>query len=81
MLTFSFGTATGWATINFNEFQNENSTFPTGPLNLEEASLVVSLINLGGLFGNFIVLPMSHMFGIKRTIHLFGVPLIVRDYF
>ena len=71
----------GWSTINFNELQSENSTFPTGPLNLEEASLVVSLINVGGFFGNWLTLPMNNIFGIKRTIHLFGVPLIVRFIF
>lgn len=68
----------GWSTINFNELQSENCTFPTGPLNLEEASLVVSLINVGGFFGNWLALPMNNMFGIKRSIHLFGLPLIVR---
>ncbi|XP_055296382.1 facilitated trehalose transporter Tret1-like isoform X2 [Sitodiplosis mosellana] len=77
LLTFSFGMATGWATINFNELQSENCTFPTGPLSLEEASLVVSLLNIGGFFGNWITLLMNNIFGIKRTIHLFGVPLIL----
>lgn len=80
LLTFSFGMASGWSTINFNELQSGNSTLPTGPLNLEEASLVVSLINVGGFAGNWITLPMSHIFGIKRTIHLFGVPLIVSHF-
>lgn len=79
LLTFSFGNSNGWGTINFNELQSKNSTFPTGPLTLDEASLVVSLINVGGLIGNFaiLVLPTSETIGIKRTIHLYGVPLIV----
>lgn len=81
MLTFFVGMSGGWSTINFNEFQSENSTFPTGPLNLEEASLVVSLINLGGFVGNWLVLPMNNALGIKLTIHLFGVPSIVRHIF
>ncbi|XP_031623102.1 uncharacterized protein LOC116340647 [Contarinia nasturtii] len=77
LLTFSFGSTMGWSTINFNELQNENSTFPTGPLSLDEASLVVSLINFGGFIGNFIVLPFNIMFGVKRTLHFFGIPLIL----
>lgn len=41
MITFSLGIATGWATINLVELKNENSTFPTGPLTMQESSLVV----------------------------------------
>lgn len=78
LLTFGFGSSSGWAAINYNELQSENTTFPSGALNLEQSSLVVSLINIGGLVGNFAVLPLSQMIGIKRTIHLFGIPLIVR---
>lgn len=77
LLTLSFGTSSGWSTINFNELQNVNSTYSTGPLTADEATLVVSLINVGGFIGNFAIMPISHWCGIKRTIHLFGVPLIV----
>lgn len=80
MLTLSFGIVSGWATINFNELQSENSTFSTGPLNLEEASLVVSILNIGGLIGNFGVLPISQLIGVKRTLHILGPLLIVRIY-
>lgn len=79
LLTLSFGVSSGWSTINFIELQNENSTFSTGPLSLDEASLVVSLINIGGFVGNFAILPISKFIGIKRTIHLFGLPLIVSE--
>lgn len=67
----------GWATINFNELQSENSTFMTGPLSLEEASLVVSILNVGGFVGNFAILPVTHSIGAKRTVHALGIPLIV----
>lgn len=68
----------GWATINFNELQNENSTYSTGPLNLEESSLVVSVENIGGFIGNFAILPLIQIVGVKRMIHFLGLPLIVR---
>lgn len=77
LLTLSFGIVSGWATINFNELQSENSTFSTGPLKLEEASLVVSILNIGGLIGNFGVLPISQLIGVKRTLHILGPLLIV----
>lgn len=68
----------GWAQINFIELQNKNSTFPTGPLNSEELALIVAIANIGGFIGNFAVVPISRWIGVKRAIHLFGVPLIVR---
>lgn len=67
----------GWATINFIDLQQENTTFPTGPLTLEEATLVTSLTNIGGFIGNFAILPLSDKFGMKRAIHLAGIPLVV----
>lgn len=79
LLTFTFGTASGWATINFIELQTENSTFPAEPLKLEEASLVVSLVNLGGFIGIFVVLPMIHLWGVKRSIHISAMAFIVRN--
>ena len=78
-LAFAFGHVSGWATINFVDLQSENGIFPSRPLTLEEASLVVSIVNIGGFLGNFTALPIIHRFGIKRTIHICGVPIIVRD--
>ncbi|XP_031623610.1 facilitated trehalose transporter Tret1-like [Contarinia nasturtii] len=77
LLTLSYGLASGWATINFNELQSKNSTFPTGALTLKEGSFVISLANVGGFVGTFAFLPISKCFGITRTIHLFGLPLIL----
>ncbi|XP_055296383.1 facilitated trehalose transporter Tret1-like [Sitodiplosis mosellana] len=77
LLTLSFGLISGWATINYNELQSENSTFATGPLNLEEASLVISILNVGGFLGNFAIVPISQLIGVKRTLHLLGPLLIV----
>ncbi|XP_031623613.1 facilitated trehalose transporter Tret1-like [Contarinia nasturtii] len=77
LLTLAFGIQSGWAMINFSELQNKNSTFSTGPLTLDEVTLVVSLVNIGGFFGNFAIMSVSKWCGIKRTIHLFGLPLII----
>lgn len=78
LLTLSFGLSSGWATINLLELENENSTYSTGPLNKAESSNVVSFINIGGFLGNYIIIPLSRMIGIKGTIHFLGVPLVVR---
>lgn len=81
LLTFSFGISSGWTTINLLELQNEKSTFSTGPLNQRETSFVVSIVCVGAFFGNYIVLPTGRVIGIKRTIHLLSIPLIVRPFF
>lgn len=77
LLTLAYGLSDGWAQINFIELQDENSTYSTGPLNSEELALIVAIANIGGFIGNFAVLPISQLIGVKRAIHLFGVPLIV----
>lgn len=77
LLTLSYGLTSAWTTINFSELRSENSTFATGPLTLGECSVAVALLSFGGLIGNYAILPISQMIGIKHTIHLFGLPLIV----
>lgn len=51
--------------------------FFSNPLSLDESSLVVSFLNVGGFIGNFAILPLSQTFGTKRTIHILSVPVIV----
>lgn len=77
-MTLSFGLSTGWATINLLELENENSTFSTGPLTKQQTSMVISLINVGGFAGNWLVLPLCSFVGVKRAIHLLGIPIVVR---
>lgn len=79
LLTLSFGISIGWATINFNELQSEKSTFLNAPLSLDEASLLVSIVNVGGLIGNYAIVPISNLIGIKRSIHILGSLMIVRN--
>lgn len=74
----SFGWSSGWATINFVDLQNENTTFPTGPLDLEEATFVVSLSNVGALIGNFMIIYISKVMGVKNAIHALCLPFVVR---
>lgn len=76
-MTLSYGLSTGWGTINNVELQNANTTYGTGPLTESQASLIVALPNFGGFIGNFAIVPISMYFGVKKTIHLLGIPLIV----
>lgn len=81
LLIYSLGNLSGWVIINFIELQSEKSTFPSGPLKLEEVSLVASISSIGGFLGNFVALPIIHRFGIKGSIHLCSVPIIVSHIF
>lgn len=74
-MTFSVGFASGWATINLPELETENDAFPF-TLTREEASLLVSFLFLGSLLGNYLIIPVSHLLGTKRTIHSIGIPML-----
>lgn len=50
---------------------------PTGPFTLEEATFVAVLTSVGGIVGNFAVLPLAQRLGYARSICLMGVPMIV----
>lgn len=79
ILSFGFGLCLFWSTINLMELKSENSTFPTGPMTEEQSSIYVSISNIGGLTGNFIILPISQFIGVKNTIHILSVPMIVSN--
>lgn len=78
-MTLSFGLSTGWATINLLELENKNSTFSTGPLTKQETSLVIAIMNVGGFTGNWLVIPLGTLVGLKRAIHMLGIPIVVRS--
>lgn len=79
LLTISFGSTIGWATINFVELQSKNSTFPMGPFTLDQLALVMSIHNVGCFLGNFAIAPLSNVIGIKLAIHSFGSLFIVSE--
>lgn len=77
-MTLSCGQCSGWATINYNDLQDKNSTFPTGPLTEDQLAFMISIVNGGGFIGNFGILPLIQILGVKRTIHCLGAILLVR---
>lgn len=76
-LVFAYTILLGWAATNSVHLQDENSTFATGSLSLQEVSLIISIVFVGCLIGNFVVIPSVQLIGPKRTIHLSSIPLIV----
>lgn len=80
-MAYSFGFSNFWTSINLIELKSANSTYPTGQLTEEQSTIVVSILNLGGLLGNFIIMPISQMIGIKKTLHTLGLFMIVSAQF
>lgn len=76
-MVLSFGWSSGWSTINAEQLGNKTDEFPVGNLSDMERSLIISFSFGGSFTGTCIVVPISELFGIKRTIHLFGMSLIV----
>lgn len=77
LLVLSYGWTSGWATINLDKLGNETNTFIVGSLSDSERSLVISILFAGSFTGTCTVIPISQFIGIKRTIHLFGLSLVV----
>lgn len=48
-----------------------------GPLSQPEFSFIISIGSIGSLLGNFIILPISQTIGVKYSIHLLSIPMIV----
>lgn len=79
LLTLSYGFISGFATIYFNDLKSANSTFPAGPLTDDQLKYAITSEKIGGLGGNFAIVPLMQLFGVKRTIHLLSLVLIVRE--
>lgn len=77
LLVLSYGWSSGWSSINLKELNSETGTFAVRGLSEDETSFVISILYAGSFTGTCIVIPISQFIGIKRTIHLFGLPIIV----
>lgn len=73
----SYGASVGWTSINFVDLQKEDTTFPSGPLTLTEATRVVSIFFASAVVGNLVLSHSVERFGSKKTIFALGLPQIV----
>lgn len=78
-MTLSRGTANGWFNVNFLLLQRPDTPFPSGPLTLKEATLVMSIGYIGAIVGNLIVPFVVRRFGCKRLMLACGFPMIVSE--
>lgn len=67
----------GWTSINFVDLQRADTTFPSGPLTLTQATRIVSIFFVCALIGTILLPHVTRKFGIRTTILALGVPQIV----
>lgn len=77
LIALNFGAAFSWGSIAFEELQKDSTLLPTGVLTLNEASLMVSVMSVGGLIGNVLSPVIGEKYGHKQTILWLGVPQAV----
>lgn len=77
LLTTSYGSMNGWATVNFVDLQKDGTTFPRGPLTLGQATFMMSISVASCIIGNFVFPHIVRKFGCKRTMYAMGFPQIV----
>lgn len=76
-MTASFGAMNGWAAVNFVNLQKDDTTFPSGPLTLSQATFMMSIAFIPSIIGNLVFPDIVKRFGCKRTIYAMGFPQIV----
>lgn len=76
-LTASFGAMNGWAAVNFVNLQKDDTTFPSGPLTLRQATFMMSIAFIPSIIGNMVFPYIVKLIGCKRTIYVMGFPQIV----
>lgn len=67
----------GWAAVNFVNLQKDDTTFPSGPLTLSQATFMMSIAFIPSIIGNLVFPDIVKRFGCKRTIYAMGFPQIV----
>ncbi|XP_037039592.1 facilitated trehalose transporter Tret1-like [Bradysia coprophila] len=73
----AFGISYGWASPSTLLLTSDDSPLPSGKIDIDEASWVVSLACLGGLVGNIIFGFATSTFGRKKPLIFLAIPSII----
>lgn len=74
---FSHGNAIGWLAPTLPTLQSADSPLTTGPITLEEASWIGSIICVGGVTGSLTFGLLVNRIGCKLSLYLLAVPHVV----
>ncbi|CAD7088659.1 unnamed protein product [Hermetia illucens] len=74
IIMFSHGNAIGWLAPTLPTLQSEDSPLTTGPITIEEASWIGSIICVGGVTGSLTFGLLVNRIGCKLSLYLLAVP-------
>lgn len=75
-----YGAICGWPSAALPILMSSETPLPSGPLTIDEASWVTSLICIGGFFGNQVFGWLANHYGRKIPIILTAIPQAVQSY-
>lgn len=76
MLSFGYGLSTGWTSSAIPYLQSSENPLKVG-ISDEDASLIGSILTVGGFFGTIAFGYLSNIIGRKWTLYLVAVPQIL----
>lgn len=79
LLTVSFGICEAWSSSAVLLLTSDLTPLPSGKITIEEASWIVSILRVGGLFGNIFFGYITSKFGRKIPLIVITVPTIVSE--
>ena len=77
LLAISYGLATGWTSAAIPLLRSPQSPLKSGMITSEEASLIGSLLTIGGIVGTLVFGYFSTIIGRKNSMLLMAVPQII----
>lgn len=77
LLCISYGLATGWTSSAIPLLKSPNSPLASGMITNEEASLIGSLLTIGGIVGTLVFGYFSTIIGRKNSMLLMAFPQII----
>ncbi|CAD7088661.1 unnamed protein product [Hermetia illucens] len=76
IITFSQGHGIAWCAPSLPLLQSENSPLISGPITVEEASWIGSMVCIGGVIGSFLFGVLADQVGRKKALYLLIIPHI-----
>lgn len=73
----SYGTVCGWPSAAYSILNSSETPLRSGPMTVEELSWMVSIMCIGGFFGNMFFGCITGRFGRKLPLLLIAVPMTV----
>lgn len=77
VITFAYGCIIGWVSSAIAQLMSTESPLDSGPITVEEASWIGSIICLGSLLGIFSYGYVCAVIGSKRAMCLIAIPAIL----